>query len=92
MKPNECAEELAVHAQLGVIVGFLSTSVQSIGLTLQRKSHLLEEEKEDDYDRPPYKRRRWQLGMQMFIVANIVGSTIQIKEYCGLHKALVVKC
>ncbi|KAH7075818.1 magnesium transporter NIPA-domain-containing protein [Paraphoma chrysanthemicola] len=64
---------------LGVIVGLVSTSVQSIGLTLQRKSHLLEEEKEDDYDRrPPYKRRRWQLGMLMFVVANIVGSTIQI--------------
>ncbi|KAJ4334333.1 hypothetical protein N0V95_009197 [Ascochyta clinopodiicola] len=64
---------------LGVIVGLLSTSIQSVGLTLQRKSHLLEEEKEDDYDRrPPYKRRRWQLGMLMFIVANVVGSTIQI--------------
>jgi drug/metabolite transporter (DMT)-like permease len=69
----------AHRAQLGVIVGLLSTSVQSVGLTLQRKSHLLEEEKEDDYDRrPPYKRRRWQLGMLMFIVANVVGSTIQI--------------
>ncbi|UPX16252.1 uncharacterized protein EKO05_0006662 [Ascochyta rabiei] len=64
---------------LGVVVGLLSTSIQSVGLTLQRKSHLLEEEKEDDYDRrPPYKRRRWQLGMLMFIVANVVGSTIQI--------------
>jgi hypothetical protein len=50
------------HTQLGVIVGLVSTSVQSVGLTLQRKSHLLEEEKEDDYDRrPPYKRRRWQV-------------------------------
>ncbi|KAF2872940.1 magnesium transporter NIPA-domain-containing protein [Massariosphaeria phaeospora] len=64
---------------LGVIVGLVSTSVQSVGLTLQRKSHLLEEEKEEDYERrPPYKRRRWQLGMLMFIVANLVGSTIQI--------------
>ncbi|KAF1944217.1 hypothetical protein EJ02DRAFT_371933 [Clathrospora elynae] len=64
---------------LGVIVGLASTSIQSVGLTLQRKSHLLEEEKEeDDERRPPYKRRRWQLGMLMFVVANIVGSTIQI--------------
>lgn len=64
---------------LGVIVGLLSTSIQSIGLTLQRKSHLLEEEKDDDNERrPPYRRRRWQLGMLMFVVANIVGSTIQI--------------
>ncbi|EDU48290.1 Mg-trans-NIPA domain containing protein [Pyrenophora tritici-repentis] len=64
---------------LGVMVGLASTSIQSVGLTLQRKSHLLEEEKDDDDDRrPPYKRRRWQLGMLMFVVANIVGSTIQI--------------
>lgn len=48
--------------QLGVMVGLASTSIQSIGLTLQRKSHLLEEEKDDDDDRrPPYKRRRWQV-------------------------------
>ena len=64
---------------LGVIVGLVSTSVQSVGLTLQRKSHLLEDDKDADCERrPPYKRRRWQLGMLMFIVANLVGSTIQI--------------
>ena len=68
---------------LGVIVGLLSTSIQSVGLTLQRKSHLLEEEKEEQdpeyYERrPPYKRRRWQIGMSMFLIANLVGSTIQI--------------
>lgn len=64
---------------LGVFVGLLSTSIQSVGLTLQRKSHLLEEEKEEHHvRRPPYRRRRWQLGMLMFIIANLVGSTIQI--------------
>ncbi|KAF2135369.1 uncharacterized protein K452DRAFT_260785 [Aplosporella prunicola CBS 121167] len=64
---------------LGVFVGLLSTSIQSVGLTLQRKSHLLEDEKEETHTRrPPYRRRRWQLGMFMFIVANLVGSTIQI--------------
>ncbi|EME89464.1 uncharacterized protein MYCFIDRAFT_213682 [Pseudocercospora fijiensis CIRAD86] len=64
---------------LGVIVGLVSTCVQSVGLTLQRKSHMLEDEKIDDLDRrPPYKRRRWQIGMLLFLVANIVGSTIQI--------------
>ncbi|KAK2075201.1 hypothetical protein P8C59_009348 [Phyllachora maydis] len=30
---------------LGIVVGLLSTSVQSLGLTLQRKSHILEDEK-----------------------------------------------
>ncbi|PYH97712.1 DUF803 domain protein [Aspergillus ellipticus CBS 707.79] len=64
---------------VGVIVGLISTSLQAIGLTLQRKSHILEDEKHPyDLRRPPYKRRRWQLGMFMFVIANIVGSTIQI--------------
>ncbi|GJN67475.1 hypothetical protein PLIIFM63780_004916 [Purpureocillium lilacinum] len=64
---------------LGIIVGLISTSVQSLGLTLQRKSHILEDEKgPHDVRRPPYRRRRWQLGMGMFIIANLLGSTVQI--------------
>lgn len=64
---------------VGIIVGLISTSLQAIGLTLQRKSHLLEDDKPlYDLRRPPYKRRRWQLGMTMFVISNIVGSTIQI--------------
>ncbi|KAM3454252.1 hypothetical protein MY3296_003137 [Beauveria thailandica] len=64
---------------LGIIVGLMSTSVQSLGLTLQRKSHILEDEKgPHDVRRPPYRRRRWQVGMGMFIVANILGSSVQI--------------
>ncbi|CAG9940837.1 unnamed protein product [Clonostachys rosea f. rosea IK726] len=64
---------------LGIIVGILSTSVQSVGLTLQRKSHILEDEKgPHDIRRPPYRRRRWQVGMGMFLVANILGSSVQI--------------
>lgn len=60
-------------------MGLISTSVQSLGLTLQRKSHILEDEKgPHDIRRPPYRRRRWQLGMGMFIVANLLGSTVQI--------------
>ncbi|QLI71931.1 uncharacterized protein G6M90_00g091960 [Metarhizium brunneum] len=64
---------------LGILVGLISTSVQSLGLTLQRKSHILEDEKgPHDIQRPPYRRRRWQLGMGMFVVANLLGSTVQI--------------
>lgn len=64
---------------IGIFVGLLSTSVQSIGLTLQRKSHILEDEKAPNLvRRPPHRRRRWQLGMGMFIVSNLLGSTIQI--------------
>ncbi|QDS69959.1 hypothetical protein FKW77_002735 [Venturia effusa] len=65
---------------IGILVGIASTCIQSIGLTQQRKSHLLEEQKQDDghAQRPPYRRRRWQLGMLAFLIANIVGSSIQI--------------
>ncbi|OAA72189.1 DUF803 domain protein [Cordyceps fumosorosea ARSEF 2679] len=64
---------------LGIIVGLMSTSVQSLGLTLQRKSHILEDEKgPHDVRRPPYRRRRWQVGMGMFVAANILGSSVQI--------------
>ena len=53
--------------------------MQSLGLTLQRKSHILEDEKyPHDVRRPPHRRRRWQVGMGMFIVANILGSSVQI--------------
>lgn len=63
---------------LGILVGLLSTGVQSTGLTLQRKSHMLEDEKGPHEIRPPHRRRRWQLGMAMFVIANILGSTVQI--------------
>ncbi|KAF4549934.1 Hypothetical protein D9617_19g102390 [Elsinoe fawcettii] len=64
---------------LGVVVGLISTCVQSIGLTLQRKSHILEEEKAEHLPkRAPYRRRRWQIGMFLFLLSNIVGSSIQI--------------
>ncbi|KLU83206.1 hypothetical protein MAPG_02271 [Magnaporthiopsis poae ATCC 64411] len=64
---------------IGILVGLLSTAVQSLGITLQRKSHILEDEKgPHDIRRPPHRRRRWQLGMGMFIASNILGSTVQI--------------
>ncbi|KAL4817659.1 hypothetical protein BDW67DRAFT_174472 [Aspergillus spinulosporus] len=62
---------------IGVLVGLISTSLQAIGLTLQRKSHLLEDEKHPyDLRRPPYKRRRWQSGL----VFNTVFATLILGE------------
>ncbi|KAK1825184.1 hypothetical protein LTR12_000473 [Friedmanniomyces endolithicus] len=65
---------------IGILVGLCSTCIQSLGLTLQRKSHMLEDEKlpSDAPRRPAYRRRRWQIGMLLFLMANIIGSTIQI--------------
>src|SRR6266536_4142007 len=77
LPPNVTLIDLSSCIQIGILVGLISTSVQSLGLTLQRKSHILEDEKgPHDVRRPPHRRRRWQLGMAMFIISNLVGSTI----------------
>ncbi|CUS09445.1 unnamed protein product [Tuber aestivum] len=73
--------DLSSGAQItiGVCVGVLSTSVQSLGLTLQRKSHLQEDDRPPHVkQRPPHRRRLWQIGMLLFIISNILGSSIQI--------------
>ena len=70
--------------QIGVIVGLVSTSVQSVGLTLQRKSHLLEEEKDDDYERrPPYKRRRWQVSKHWDNAADMTADPRRLDSPCS---------
>ncbi|KAM0804146.1 hypothetical protein BDR22DRAFT_879071 [Usnea florida] len=62
---------------LGIFVGLISTSVQSLGLTLQRKSHILEDEKDpNDPRRPPHRRRRWQSGL----VFNSICATVILGE------------
>ncbi|CDK25018.1 unnamed protein product [Kuraishia capsulata CBS 1993] len=61
---------------LGCLVGVLSSACQSVGLILQRKSHLIQQTK--SHYKPPYKRSLWRLGFTLFIVANVFGSSIQI--------------
>lgn len=39
---------------------------------------MAEDEKEDHIRQPPYRRRQWQIGMLLFLLANIIGSSIQI--------------
>jgi len=62
---------------LGCLIGVISSATQSIGLTLQRKSHIMEEIKLDNH-RPPYKRPLWRIGFLLFLIANLLGSSIQI--------------
>ncbi|KAK9463343.1 magnesium transporter NIPA-domain-containing protein [Lipomyces oligophaga] len=64
---------------LGIVTGIVSNAASSVGLTLQRKSHMLEDEKPLGHvQRPPYKRKRWLFGMALFLVSNIIGSAFQI--------------
>lgn len=56
---------------LGIIIGILTSATQSIGLTLQRKSHLIAS--------PRSAKIVFKLGLFLFIISNLIGSTIQIK-------------
>lgn len=57
---------------LGCTVGVLSLATQSVGLALQRKSHLREP------DVPAWKSLLWRVGLLLFLLSNVVGSTVQI--------------
>lgn len=72
----------------GCLAAVLSSAVQSFGITLQRKSHViayrdpLEDNRdsrresvsagEHDYSRHAYKRNMWLVGFFLFIVANVL--------------------
>ncbi|SCV01932.1 LAMI_0G14686g1_1 [Lachancea mirantina] len=55
----------------GVVVGVVSSATQSLGLTLQRKANVACSES-------LYRNPTWQLGLALFLLANLVGSTVQI--------------
>lgn len=67
---------MAVEARitLGCVAAVISSACQSVGLILQRKSHLLQH----DNSHSSYKRSLWRFGFLLFICANIFGSSIQI--------------
>lgn len=64
---------------LGCLVGIVSSATQAVGLTLQRKSHIIEDNRPAGiHRRPAHKRGRWRLGLFLFLLSNILGSSVQI--------------
>lgn len=63
---------------IGCAVGVVSAATQSLGLTLQRKSHLDNDAKPTHLRRPAPRRAMWRIGVLLFLLANIVGSSVQI--------------
>ncbi|KAM3161660.1 hypothetical protein ACU8KH_03766 [Lachancea thermotolerans] len=61
---------------VGVAVGVVSSATQSVGLTLQRKASVAHAASHGR--RSLYRSGTWQLGFALFLLANIVGSTVQI--------------
>lgn len=63
---------------LGCSVAVISSAIQSLGITLQRKSHLIPYHSLSTTHTHQYKRNMWLFGFILFIIANILGSLIQI--------------
>ncbi|CUS24620.1 LAQU0S18e00386g1_1 [Lachancea quebecensis] len=66
----------SVVLAVGVAVGVVSSATQSVGLTLQRKASVAHAASRGR--RSLYRSGTWQLGFALFLLANIVGSTVQI--------------
>ncbi|KAJ7492624.1 hypothetical protein FB451DRAFT_1219053 [Mycena latifolia] len=66
------------HIALGISIGLLASFIQSLGLTIQRKSHVLNEALPEHQQRVEHRRPLWLLGFAIFISSNIIGSLVQI--------------
>lgn len=73
------SDGFSTHTLLvGCIVGVVSAATQSLGLTLQRKSHIDNDAKPSHLRRPAHRRSLWRFGVFLFLLANVVGSSVQI--------------
>ena len=67
-----------ISVAAAIIVGLLSSFVQSLGLTIQRKSHLLDEAKPLAQRRRPIRRPLWLLGFGIYITSNVFSTIFQL--------------
>ncbi|KAG7099217.1 hypothetical protein E1B28_001084 [Marasmius oreades] len=70
--------ETHISIALGITIGLLASFVQSLGLTIQRKSHVLNGQLPEHEQRLEHRRPLWLLGFAIFISSNILGSLVQI--------------
>ncbi|KAJ9479514.1 hypothetical protein PHBOTO_002987 [Pseudozyma hubeiensis] len=61
-----------------IVLGLIASFIQSLGLTIQRKSHLLNESLSPARRRTEWKRPLWLVGFAIFLVANVGGTVFQI--------------
>ncbi|WFC99782.1 hypothetical protein MYAM1_002527 [Malassezia yamatoensis] len=59
-------------------LGLLASFVQSLGLTIQRRSHLLNERLPEQAQKSEWHRPAWIAGFIIFLAANLCGTIFQI--------------
>ncbi|KAI0963585.1 hypothetical protein AcW1_000625 [Taiwanofungus camphoratus] len=67
-----------ISIPVGITVGLLASFIQSLGLTIQRKSHVLNQSLPEEERRVEHRRPLWLLGFAIFISTNLFGSIFQI--------------
>ncbi|KAI0365264.1 hypothetical protein BV20DRAFT_973458 [Pilatotrama ljubarskyi] len=72
------AGDPSISIPLGITIGLLASFIQSLGLTIQRKSHVLNQSLPEDRQKVEHRRPLWLLGFAIFISSNLFGSIVQI--------------
>ncbi|CAJ0768393.1 24682_t:CDS:2, partial [Entrophospora sp. SA101] len=67
-----------VNFVVAVIIAISTSFIQSLGLTIQRKSHVLNESTSRELRRSACRRPLWHLGFGTYIISNIIGSVFSI--------------
>ncbi|GAA5834068.1 hypothetical protein JCM9279_004206 [Rhodotorula babjevae] len=62
----------------GIVIGLVASFVQSLGLTVQRLSHISNERQPIDQRRRDWQRPLWLVGFAVFILSNVFGTLFQI--------------
>ncbi|GAA5980063.1 hypothetical protein JCM10908_001518 [Rhodotorula pacifica] len=69
---------MGVPVAVGVIVGLAASFIQSLGLTIQRLSHLSNERLAPPSRKRDWQRPLWLFGLSIFLVSNVAGTLFQI--------------
>ncbi|WRT66551.1 uncharacterized protein IL334_003510 [Kwoniella shivajii] len=63
---------------VAILVGLISSFVQSLGLTIQRKSHVLDSNLPISSRKKPIKRPLWLFGFGIYMTSNIFSTIFQL--------------
>lgn len=75
---NSALDNAHISISLGIVIGLIASFIQSLGLTIQRKSHIINQGLPKHCQRTEHRRPLWLLGFATFILSNIIGSLVQI--------------
>ncbi|GAA6047261.1 hypothetical protein JCM3770_001855 [Rhodotorula araucariae] len=76
MKPDDAAPHISIAA--GIVIGLVASFVQSLGLTVQRLSHISNERQPPEKRKRDWQRPLWLAGFAVFILSNVFGTLFQI--------------